>query len=700
MMTDFLKKHGVRIILAALFLVAIFTFISLYYTSVQYDDNDPHRGAVLIDKTSFNDGFDKVYPSPDFDDWQSAETWQGWTPQQSMWYYNATQGSDLLPYDFFLELEQIGSKELFRSVQNVDKYRYIAQKKTNSNPDGLPLGFVKDEYKGKAYLGFTCAACHASQIVYNRVAIRVDGAPSMADMVSFMIALQKSVEHTLTTPEKLSSFSKKILARGNFDSTQQVKTMLQDTATNLMLYNEINHSETDYGYARLDAFGRIFNRVLQHILNKEDIHRLLKEVFDPVQADNIITKINSNIISSKEFDHLFQRIQPFLSMAQQGKLRDTIFNPPDAPVSYPFLWDTPQHDYVQWNGIADNAGVGPIGRNAGEVLGVFGTLDWHEESDPSWFQELLLKAGGQSKQENGKYVNFESSVDVTNLRLIEDQLKSLHSPLWPETVLPKIDQGLAKTGEPIFNNYCASCHLPIDRKAPTRRVIGQFDKLSDIGTDPKMAMNSVTAQGASGILQGNYVGVGPGSLYLQQQMPVATLLTSAVKNVVLTPDPDKLFFEGWFVWISNLLKSKSDNKVKSSLKQGTHELVTAIAPYADLTAYKGRPLNGIWATAPYLHNGSVPTLYDLFLPKKRYGDPAVGEYRPDEFWIGSRQFDPVKVGFMNKAEQGSLFNTQLSANGNEGHEYAAGRTAQRDGTVLPALDNSQRMALVEYLKTL
>ena len=57
--------------------------------------------------------------------------------------------------------------------------------------------------------------------------------------------------------------------------------------------------------------------------------------------------------------------------------------------------------------------------------------------------------------------------------------------------------------------------------------------------------------------------------------------------------------------------------------------------YAQLV-YKGRPLQGIWATAPYLHNGSVPSLYTLLLP------PAE---RPKTFCVGSRVFDPKEVGF-------------------------------------------------------
>lgn len=78
---------------------------------------------------------------------------------------------------------------------------------------------------------------------------------------------------------------------------------------------------------------------------------------------------------------------------------------------------------------------------------------------------------------------------------------------------------------------------------------------------------------------------------------------------------------------------------------------------ARLMVYKARPLNGVWATAPFLHNGSVPTLYDLLLPPDR---------RPKEFTVGR----PVP------------------GNGNAGHEY---------GT---RLTDAERWQLVEYLKSL
>ena len=99
--------------------------------------------------------------------------------------------------------------------------------------------------------------------------------------------------------------------------------------------------------------------------------------------------------------------------------------------------------------------------------------------------------------------------------------------------------------------------------------------------------------------------------------------------------------------------------------------------------YANQPLDGIWARAPYLHNGSVPTLRDLLNP------PA---QRPGAFYRGNDVFDPVGVGFVsNVAEQGgrrfTRYDTTVPGNGNMGHEY---------GTTLSDADKA---AIVEYLKT-
>ena len=59
---------------------------------------------------------------------------------------------------------------------------------------------MKATYKGKDYIGYTCAACHTGQVNYKSQAIRIDGGPAMADMVGFLEALQTGAgEHRKRT---------------------------------------------------------------------------------------------------------------------------------------------------------------------------------------------------------------------------------------------------------------------------------------------------------------------------------------------------------------------------------------------------------------------------------------------------------------------------------------------------------------------
>lgn len=255
-------------------------------------------------------------------------------------------------------------------------------------------------------------------------------------------------------------------------------------------------------------------------------------------------------------------------------------------------------------------------------------------------------------------------------------------------------------GAELFLHYCSACHRQIDRATPDRRVVAQMIDMSLVGTDSKMAANAIEFTGYSGILRNQYVSVGTGNILLQQQAPVVALLTAATRNVVTTPDRDKWFARRWIERSFDFAYTFFDNEVQPSLKNGHYTPDTTVRPFASAMAYKARPLNGIWATAPYLHNGSVPTLYDLLLPKRKPDDPVEGEYRPDEFMVGSREFDADKVGFKSAGYDGFLFRTSIWGNHNSGHEYATGRTPLPDGTLLPALTKEQRLDLLEYLKSL
>ena len=88
---------------------------------------------------------------------------QNWTDAEGSWFYSVPQGSRLIPYDWFLNLEQVDSQAKFRDAEHMRALGYLTRTPDGqANPDGLPIGFVKDG----AHLGLTCAACHTAQINY------------------------------------------------------------------------------------------------------------------------------------------------------------------------------------------------------------------------------------------------------------------------------------------------------------------------------------------------------------------------------------------------------------------------------------------------------------------------------------------------------------------------------------------------------
>jgi hypothetical protein len=333
------------------------------------------------------------------------------------------------------------------------------------------------------------------------------------------------------------------------------------------------------------------------------------------------------------------------------------------------------------------------------VIGVFGTLDWREE-DGFTLSSIL---GGQGLGRS--HIEFKSSIDIRNLRRVEKHLRKLKSPEWPSQIFPAIDKQAWARGKETFDLHCKSCHQNIDRNSRQRRVIAHMSVLSSAGTDPKMANDSVEHRGYSGLLEGQYVETDVGNIYLEGQSEVVALLAAATRNVVTTPDPDMGLPRRWAERVWDFLQTIVDNVVKPSIKRGDYEPDTTATPFASLKAYKARSLNGIWATAPYLHNGSVPTLYDLLLPKKVSQDelqelgldcvePDI-EYRPDIFEVGSREFDVEKVGFESSGYAGFAFRTAIPGNLNGGHQYPPRKPCEAN-----PLSEQQRKDLLEYLRSL
>ena len=561
---------------------------------------------------------------------------QNWDYQQQQEFWFLSQGSLIIPYDWFLALEQPGSSTLFRDAAHMDGFRYLPQKSTLANPDGLPIGFTRDSARGNEFyedfaddwLGLTCAACHSGQIELNGAKILIDGAPAMADFEGFIWSLVNAMKATLVDLSKFDRFAKQVLggrAKSRLERLQLLTDLRQLTGVR-QAWNEDNRGAHRYGFARLDAIGAIFNKVAATATGQAQNNRLA-----------------------------------------------------DAPVSYPFIWDTPQHDRVQWNGSVANKGLGALGRNVGEVLGVFGAL------------ELNTRRLGLS--------GHDSSVDLRHLGRLEALLWELQSPLWPENLLTDIDRSEAtqSLGRETYEKMCRSCHADITRDDPERRITAVLTPLGKLGTDSKMADNFADRRYASGPLERRfkrYLPItsrfkrfeeeGAGVEFLGYGV-IGTIVRGLILDPVGTiraakagrPPEERRLLERLE---ERLGERPSLFEVIEALENVARREGRDEEPPAVGKAYKARPLNGIWATAPYLHNGSVRTMRQLLMPASE---------RQTSFRVGSREYDPEDMGFVDAG--GYLFDTSLPGNSKDGHEYGA-RKLQAEPKRLEAL--------LEYLKTL
>jgi alpha-amylase len=535
---------------------------------------------------------------------------QNWTPNESHQFHYLPQGSQIIPYDWFMALEQVDSTTPFHDNQNMLLYRYLPQSPGPLNPDGLPIGFVRDQGNGRAWLGLTCAACHTTEIHYNNVAYVIDGAPTHGDVEAFLSGMIASMQQTQQDTAKFSRFATRVLYGHNSpDSQARLRAQLAASIQTRIGYNLRNFPGYDpsrispppgpHSFGRLDAVDAIVNEVY----------------------------------------HLAIRNPNPANPTEEAQ-------PANAPVSYPFLWDTPRHDKVEWLGIAESGGLADIfslSRNVGEVIGVFG--DVQIPNDPS-----LLSLG------------YRSSVKIDRLRELEDLVKTLWSPQWPPQ-FPAVLEAERQAGEQLYRQQCISCHAVMKRDDPNRVP---HEVILDAKTDPQAATNFFSRTGSSGKLNGLNVNFVPFAAKISDPAPAQQMLTNVVLGTILgglkDPPPDQL------------------NELRFGPAQGG--VLAAAAPTA---AYKARPLNGIWATAPYLHNGSVPNLDALLRPVAA---------RPKTFSVGSRRFDPVRVGYDTDAPGFPKFQVNdshgnpIRGNYNGGHEWGA------------QLNDSDRQKLINYLKTL
>jgi mono/diheme cytochrome c family protein len=230
-------------------------------------------------------------------------------------------------------------------------------------------------------------------------------------------------------------------------------------------------------------------------------------------------------------------------------------------------------------------------------------------------------------------VGDPSKVDVRIHEAMNPFINDLPPPPYPFTV----NMELAAQGKPLFEQKCATaCHH------------ARNPKVYDVGTEMNRAWQ-ISPTARLGLLE-------------------------------LTREACELYVEqGGSDWCRPKRGSREED-----------DEAYFVTPRGDKAGYKANVLHGIWAQAPYLHNGSVPTLWHLLRPAER----------PATFIRGNINYDEALVGFVwdeapaldeygdGDAVHYAEHETHLRGNSNQGHTFGS------------QWSDDQVRAVIEYMKTL
>ena len=525
---------------------------------------------------------------------------QAWSQDDREWYNHFSQGSAVISYDVFLNLEVAGSQDLFRSAANSERYGLHPEPANGMNPDALPIGLSKTivataikGWPAGDYVGLTCAACHEGEWDYKGKHVRIiGGTGNTLDFQAYIYAFDDAMQATLSDAAKFDRLAARLGAT-SADAKAELRKRFEENAVRVHQFRTRTVvPATVWGPGRMDAIALIVDR---------------------------LTAVLPNLPEN--------------------------WSTPNAPTKPPFLWNSPQGLWTQWRGAQQD----PIFRNLVETMGVLMPIDMTSKSPAEGL--------------------YQSNAALLDLQRVENQLARLAPPSWPEDVFGKIDREKAKAGKALFVNLCSGCHnsWPYTWSEPNkfgkRFVLVGLVPQSYVGTDPQQ-FRILRPYALTGQLS-NFL---PGELRGKELLPTGYLYYGSSRMVLET--------------------ALSKLKLSPEQEANIHGYREYPLPRPPEDVYKAAPRDGVWATPPFLHNGSVPSLYELLLPAAE---------RTKKFYI-TRQFDPVKVGLDTTATSGYLLDTAELGNSNAGHSFQD--SPRGNGVIGPLLTDDQRWALVEYLKSI
>ena len=559
-----------------------------------------------------------------------ADQGPAWTDDKRTLYYDVDQGSQLIPLAWLEALKQADGKPFLDG--SLSRYGYLPHADPAHARD-LPIGFTRMPSSQGAMVGISCAACHVRELTVDKVTWRIDGGPANNDFLPFVRDLDTAVTRVHDEKAAFQTFAAAVLGPKATDASTAILRTDFDLWW-LRFHTFIAKSlpsDRMWGPSRMDAISLIYNRLAGLDVGPPPTYLLPQNI---------------------EVGH--------------------------APVRYPFLWNAWHQAITQWTGFAANGNTFyGLTRNLGEEYGVFGSF--HPQATTATFTIL-----------NRNYL-VDNSANLKGLKVAEDLTKSMGPPKWPWPV----DTALAQRGKAIFERPadaggCVSCHGIVESTSLQGVKDTWKTPVMDVGTD-RQAWHVIMREFDTGSMRGASLQT------LVQPMGERDLILNLVRAGVVGAIVDDEKARPQVEAQADATADPQGRLRKLSIdKLGLTAIKLKIAfmekigfgppppPPLVQNGYEARVLQGIWAAAPYLHNGSVPSLAELLKPAAE---------RLKSFRLGP-EYDPAVVGLAaNQPQTSFMLHTTgcddlESGDSNCGHEY---------GTHLPDAD---KKALLEYLKVM
>lgn len=614
----------------------------------------------------------------------------GLTQEDRSDFYHMAEGSEVIPLSWIKSLKNKKTDKYF--LEDIERFGLIPDP---NNKYGLPVGLTADETRDIKFtpfgkmVGVNCAACHVSELKYDGQSVRVDGAPSRFDIEKFFDELGQAIKDTLADKKERWKFLGRVVKFSITDTTASKPVTFSSPTSKLLAYP---------GLAEVDRISSPREEAIRNKLDELAKLELSKESVD--LSDNFIRRTEDEIQSSKFSEYLTTKGADVVPLKIAGTPYFSSFEPKTEKVSIPGFNSIP----VEANSIvADISSTGAFdaikeaivvvkllksradfilsrvaGPNFEHVKALGGRVDafgnarnivFPKENalppvspvsfphlwglkDIAWLHwdgntnSVMERNMGQAIGLGAivNKANYASTLLPKNIFKLEILARKIQPPIWP-SIFPTPDSAKVSKGKELFDANCATCHAAkVDEQPDVEIDLAEI--LTDSGRAKSFAIPVAEKSGS---------------------VPQSKAIGKVLKNV-----KERAY-----------LDNKVGKEQAKAMEWGKDSV------WRTTKKYSARSLAGVWATAPYLHNNSVPTISDLLKPEDK---------RPTYFIIEDNTYDVKNLGLKAKTahtpsglaegNDSKVFDTTIEGNKNTGHEY---------GT---QLNDEEKESLIEFLKTI